>query len=514
MLGFMRFLARLVFILAVLIMAARFIFALPDISGRPVETAIPARPDTLLGALMAQGQANHPGLSGVIALSAGQDALASRMALIDRAQESLDAQYYIWHDDTAGILMLDALDRAAKRGVRVRLLLDDNGVPGLDGFMAALNAQPNFEIRLFNPSTIRTPKLLGYSFDFMRMNRRMHNKSMIADGAAAIIGGRNIGNEYFDIGDAFFKDVDALAIGAIVPQTAAMFDDYWNSASVFGVQTIVGGNGDRSDFDARVTEVKTSAEARTLLGDLLSSADRYAQGAQALEWTQVQLVADDPAKGRGEVSRDQLMITRLGQILGEVQTRLDLVSAYFIPGRRGTEYFSTLAQQGKPVNILTNAMNTTDVLLVHVGYSKYRRALLKAGVHLFELKLRGGVTPEGDIQLRPLGLSGTSLHAKTFAIDGQRVFIGSFNFDPRSAMLNCEMGFLIDSPTMARRVSEGFDGPLARLSYRPELTADGRMAWREDRPGGSVTWQQEPGTSWFKQIALVVIGVLPVEWLL
>ena len=505
---------RLIVLLALLVLALRLIFPLPDISARAPEMALPASTLTRLAAVTAEGAAMHPGLSGVTPLAHGTDALASRLALIDAAEVSIDVQYYIWHDDTSGILLLDALDRAAQRGVRVRLLLDDNGVPGLDPFMAALNEGSGFEIRLFNPSTVRRPKMLGYAFDFMRMNRRMHNKSLIVDGAVAIIGGRNIGDEYFEIGEAFYKDMDALAVGAVVPATAAVFDDYWNSASVFGVETIIAGPGDRAGFDARVAAVLGSDAARALQGDLRSSAARYADGAQPLEWTTVQLVADDPAKGQGIARDDQLMIMRLGEILGTVERRLDLVSAYFIPGKQGTAWFAALARDGRQVNVLTNAMNTTDVLLVHAGYTKYRRELLQAGVTLYELKLRGGVTPESEIQLKPLGLSGASLHAKTFAVDDRRVFIGSFNFDPRSARLNCEMGFLIDSPTMARQVSAGFDGPLARVSYRPELTADGRMVWQEDGAGGTVTWQQEPGTSWVKQMALAVIGVLPIEWLL
>ncbi|MEZ5796795.1 MAG: phospholipase D family protein [Paracoccaceae bacterium] len=512
----LKFLAGLAVAAAAFVIVARMLFPLPDISDRPAETALAARQDTLLGGLMLRLSASHPGLTGVAPLGSGADALASRLALIDLAEVSIDMQYYIWHDDTSGIILLDALDRAARRGVRVRLLLDDNGIPGLDGFLAALNAQPNFRVRLFNPSTLRRPKLLGYSFDFFRMNRRMHNKSMIVDGAAAIIGGRNIGDEYFEIGETFYKDMDALAIGAILPEVAGVFDQYWNSRSVFGVESIVDGSGDRAGFDARVAVVRASDAARDVLGDLRNSAARYAAGEDApLEWTRVQLVADDPVKGQGIAQRDQLMISRLGAILGEVETRLDLVSAYFIPGQPGTAYFAGLARAGKQVNILTNAMNTTDVLLVHAGYSKYRRDLLEAGVALYELKLRGGISPESEIQLKPLGLSGASLHAKTFAVDGRRIFIGSFNFDPRSAMLNCEMGFLIDSPTLAQRVSAGFDGPLARVSYRPELSADGRMVWQElESDGRSVTWQQEPGTSLAKQMALAVIGILPVEWLL
>ncbi len=515
MLRMLKFLIGIAIVLAALVVAGRFMFPLPDIANRPAETARPLATDTRLGQLATEGITAHPGLSGVSALASGKDALASRLSLSETAQHSIDAQYYIWHDDLSGIILLDALDRAAKRGVRVRLLLDDNGVPGLDGYMAALNAQPNFQIRLFNPSTVRSPKMAGYAIDFMRMNRRMHNKSMIADGAVAIIGGRNIGDEYFAIGDAFYVDMDALAVGQIVPQTAATFDAYWNSASVYEVENIIPGTGDRAGFDRRVAEIQASPEAQELMAGLENGLARYASGQVPLEWTRVQLVADDPVKGQGIARKDQLMIAHLADILGEVEQRLDLVSAYFVPGTAGTEYFTGLAAQGKEVSILTNALNTTDVLLVHSGYTKYRRELLKAGIKLYELKLRGGVTPESETQLKPLGLSGASLHAKTFAVDDKRVFIGSFNFDPRSAMLNCEMGFLIDSPEMASRVGHTFRGPLDQVSYRPELTADDRMIWRETEASGEVvTWQQEPGATLFQQVALAVIGILPIEWML
>lgn len=499
----------------VAVIILRLLFPLPDISNRAPEKTIAVDPATPLGRLMAQGASSHPGKTGVLPLADGKDALASRLALIERAEVSIDAQYYIWHDDTFGILLLAALKEAADRGVRVRLLLDDNGVPGLDGYMAALNTLPNFDIRLFNPSTVRRPKLFGYTFDFFRMNRRMHNKALIADGAAAIIGGRNIGDEYFQIGDAFYVDMDVLATGQVLPQTAAVFDQYWNSASVFGVETIINGSGDMAGFETRVAEVEGSEEARAVLAELESSAARYAGGGEALEWTNVQLVADDPVKGQGIATRDQLMIMRLGALLGETRERLDLISAYFVPGKIGAAYFGDLARTDRQVNILTNALNTTDVLLVHAGYAKYRRELLEAGVNLYELKLRGGVTPESAIQLKPLGLSGASLHAKTFAMDGERIFIGSFNFDPRSAMLNCEMGFLIDSPSMAQQVSAGFDGPLDLVSYQPELTPENKMIWVEEkRQGDPVIYQEEPGATWFQQIATVVIGWLPVEWLL
>jgi putative cardiolipin synthase len=267
-------------------------------------------------------------------------------------------------------------------------------------------------------------------------------------------------------------------------------------------------------FEERAMDIRAGDDAIEFLQDVNDSASEYANANTQLEWTDVQLVADDPVKGIGIATREQLMITRLGEILGGVETQLDLVSAYFVPGDEGTAWFSKLAEAGIDVRILTNALNTTDVLMVHAGYSKYRRELLESGVHLYELRLRGGTTG-AEIQSMPFGLSGASLHAKTFAIDDQRIFIGSFNFDPRSATLNCEMGFLIDSPTIAGKVSSGFDGPFETISYQPELTPEDKMIWREVQGDGEeIIYQEEPGTTWMQQISIVVIGLLPIEWLL
>ena len=512
---FLRFCGKLAIILTLAIIALRLIFALPDISNRPASTALPADPATPLGAIFAKAASDHPGLTAVYPLSDGHDALGSRLELAAQAQHSIDAQYYIWHDDISGNLLLKALYDAAQRGVRVRLLLDDNGIPGLDPTLAALNALPNFDIRLFNPSTIRSPKLAGYTFDFFRMNRRMHNKSFLVDGAAAIIGGRNIGDEYFRVGDEnFYLDMDVLGIGAITPQTAAVFDQYWNSASVFALESIVTEAGDLPAFLTRAETEAASPAAAALRSANATTLARVKSAAIAPEWAQVQLVADDPAKGSGTATQDQLMITRLGEILGDIQHNLDLASAYFVPGDLGTAYFADLTRQGRQVRILTNALNTTDVLMVHAGYTKYRRALLEAGVQLYELKLRSNEAPDKP-SLNPFGFSGASLHAKTFAIDDRRVFIGSFNFDPRSALLNCEMGFLIDSPDLASRVTATFANNLDKLAYRPQLTPEGKMVWQETTPEGKqVIYQEEPGATWFQQIAIVIIGILPVEWLL
>lgn len=494
----------------------RLLFPVPDVSNRLRSVAIGADLTSGIGQRVAQAASTHPGKSGVVPLERGHDALVSRLGLIDAAEHSIDAQYYIWHEDTSGLLLLDALLRAAKRGVRVRLLLDDNGVPGLDSILAALNAQDNFEIRLFNPSTVRSPKILGYAFDFFRMNRRMHNKSFMVDGAVAIIGGRNIGDEYFQVGDdQFYVDLDVLATGAIVPETAKVFDAYWNSKSVHAVETIISGHGDIAAFRAAVASARSGKAAKAFELGMTSSGRRLIDSGIALEWTDVQVVADDPIKGQGIAKRDQLMIARLSDILGAIDHKLLLVSAYFVPGKQGTAYFTDLAGQGRDVRILTNALNTTDVLPVHAGYVKYRDQLLRAGVKLYELKLRADGKDESELQLNPLGLSGASLHAKTFAVDDRRIFIGSFNFDPRSAILNCEMGFLIDSPAMARSLGAGFDGSIDAVAYRPAIDANGKLVWHEKLPDGSeATYDSEPGATWLDVIALKIIGSLPVEALL
>ena len=232
-----------------------------------------------------------------------------------------------------------------------------------------------------------------------------------------------------------------------------------------------------------------------------------------MEWTEVQVGADDPAKGMGTHRREDLMISRLGAILGSVEKRLDLISAYFVPGKAGSSFFAGLAEKGVDVRIMTNSWQATDVPMVHAGYVKYRRELLESGVTLYELKPIEGVA-QGKAELRPSGFSGSSLHAKTFSADDARIFIGSFNFDPRSAALNCEMGFLIDSPAIARAGSTALTDGLAQRSFQPELEGT-KMVWRDPQPDGSVvTHEHEPDLGPMSRVAVYVLNVLPIEWLL
>jgi len=490
-------------------LAARAVFAVPDATDRPRETALAFDPTTTLAPRAQEALDGHPGQSGVLPLADGQGALRSRLKLADAAERSIDAMYYIWHDDASGMLLLDALRRAAQRGVRVRLLLDDNGIAGMDPVLAALNAMPNFSVRLFNPSTLRRPKMLGYVLYPLRMNRRMHNKAFIVDGAAAIVGGRNIGDEYFAVGDApAYLDLDVLGVGTVVGDTTTIFDDYWNSQPVLALEQVIDGPGDIGALDRAMADMSPAPEQD------ITAAERLSRGSADLEWTAVRVVADDPAKGMGRVDRDQLMITRLARIIRQVDSNLDLISAYFVPGKAGTAFFSGLAQDGRRVRILTNSWQATDVPMVHAGYVKYRRELLEAGVSLYELKPLED-QPQGRAELGSSGLSGGSLHAKTFSVDDARVFIGSFNFDPRSALLNCEMGFLIESPAIAASGTKAMTDRLIPRSFQPVLTQDGAMVWRSpDGQGREQLHEHEPGLGFGNRILVYVLNLLPIEWLL
>lgn len=511
----LKWFAGILIALAASIVVARTVFRLPNLADRQASTAIPASKETAFGRLLIEAEQKHPGQSGVLPLASGHEALASRLLLATRAESSIDAQYYIWHDDISGRLLFKALYDAAKRGVRVRLLLDDNGTSGIDATIAALNALENFEIRLFNPSTVRHPKLAGYAFDFFRMNRRMHNKAFIVDGAAAIVGGRNIGNEYFDVGhETFYLDLDVLAAGPVVRDTAAEFDRYWNSASAYPADMIISAATAALPAYLAHSDLLSDADwLKKLPAPVASTAGRLAAGKISLEWTDVRLVSDPPAKGLGRAPNDQLMIHQLGSILGTIRERLDLVSAYFVPGRAGTDHFRKVQKSGAQVTILTNAFETTDVVVVHAGYSKYRKALLEAGITLYELKPQDAPA-RGQKELSITGSSASSLHAKTLAADEDRIFIGSFNFDPRSTYLNCEMGFLIASQSMAKYLSDTLRTKAAASSFRVVLD-NGELRWIETAQDGTqIVHDEEPGMTLGARILIAILGWLPIEWML
>ncbi len=484
--------------------------ALPDNRSRTVSQALPPDSGSLLARhFLPQIQA-HPGLSGIYPLREGRDAFLARLALAETAQRSLDVQYYIWHDDISGRLLLQSIYKAAERGVRVRLLLDDTNTGGMDEILASLNAHRNIEIRLFNPFMQRGFRPLGYLSDFSRLNRRMHNKSFTADGVITVIGGRNVGDEYFGAGSGvMFADLDVAAVGKAARDVEQDFDRYWASESAYPAENII--SAAAVSFDTRPSE---QAETKNYLKALAQSnfARQLQTGDLLLEWAKTTLVSDDPAKGLGRASAENTVWAHIGPVMGAAKHDLLIVSPYFVPTQKGSDLLGNIARNGKNVTVLTNSLAATDVAAVHAGYAKYRKDLLAAGVKLFELKPDATVTTEDHGGIT--GSSGASLHAKTFAVDGQILFVGSFNMDPRSAALNTEMGFLIESPKLASELADGLKRHRAVHTYRVEQTPKGDLQWQTEENGKIQAYDSEPQSSVFKRFAVWLCSLLPIEWML
>ncbi|WP_376694649.1 phospholipase D family protein [Wenzhouxiangella sp. EGI_FJ10305] len=492
---------------------------LPEYPGAARSDALPAETarETRLGRSLGEQISDHPGKSGVHPLYDPLDAFAARYLLTQAAERTLDIQYYIWGDDLTGTLMLHALLEAADRGVRVRLLLDDNGIEGLDNKLVVLAGHQNIEVRLFNPFALRWPRWVNYLTDFRRVNRRMHNKSFTADNRATIVGGRNIADEYFAAGTGLlFADVDVLTVGQVVGDVSEDFDRYWNSESAWPIESLVALPEDNPGRRLRreAAELKDDKRAIAYLDNFENSAfvDQFLDGRLAMLWGRAKLVSDDPHKILDKPGPRGPLSEQLQETIGLPGKRIYVVSPYFVPTRNGAKLFTELAESGVEVTVLTNSLEATDVAAVHSGYSRFRKRLLKAGVKLYEMqRLSGQERMRGK---GPLGSSGSSLHAKTFAVDGERVFVGSFNFDPRSARLNTEMGLLIDNAELAEQMAVTFAEEVPQRAYSVHLDGHGGLYWIERTDSGALRHEHEPHTSVLKRMGVAVLARLPILWLL
>jgi cardiolipin synthase C len=509
------------FLLAALTALLTGCASLPPPQDRNASATLTDTADTRLGRAVAPYVAAYPGLSGTHKFPEPHDAFAARVLLATAAEKSLDAQYFIWNGDAVGYLLFEALWKAAGRGVRVRLLLDDATTRGLDPTLAALDAHPNIEVRLYNPFAYRGSRAIGYLTEFGRLNRRMHNKSFTADNQLSVVGGRNIANEYFGAGSGIgFADIDVVAVGPVVHDVSKQFDLYWNSASAYAAAGFVGAAGPdgavslEAKFAAThaapfsVDYLKAVREA-TLITELLNRQ-------LVLEWTTAQVVHDDPAKTLDTTERtDVLLFPELMKKLGRPEKSFDIVSPYFVPGDEGTAVLTELAKRGVKVRVLTNSLASSDESVVHAGYLKRRRDLLLAGVALYELKptaTKHVQTVKGKFGAGKVA----GLHAKTYAVDRARIFVGSFNFDQRSARLNTEMGLVIDSPVFADQLAAFFDTDAPELAYEVRLAPQGDgLLWIERTESGETKrYDVEPETDAFKRWFIEFLSGLPIDWLL
>ena len=479
---------------------------------------------TTLAKIITPLKAQNPNLTGYHILNEPLEALAARLRLIDKAEKTLDLQYYIWDNDKIGALALQAIIRAADRGVKVRLLIDDNNAKKMEGILLALSQHQNIEVKLFNPYRFRKYRALDMVLDLKRINRRMHNKSFIADNQVALIGGRNMTNQYYNVSDSYqFSDVDVMLVGAAVDDIVNSFDEYWNYEYAYSVQQIVSPQQHLLRYDSLKQQLEAHYQQATVQNylDLTTRSHAFDQWLDQnirFDWVKAEVVKDSPDKIKSKAKKEEHLNFQLINHLEKPENSIDLISAYFIPEKHGAKILSNLAKEGVEVRVLTNSFKANDVAVVHAFYGKYRQELLENGVQLYEFlpapdkhdldKNTDELATKAKVSLK--GLSRSSLHAKLMALDGQ-VFIGSFNFDPRSAYLNTEIGVILNSPSLAKAVHQTMDENLSKYAYKLMLDANKKIYWQQKTPQGPVIYQQEPRMKWWQKAGMKMVSWLPLE---
>lgn len=469
---------------------------------------------TSIGALFQEAADRHPGQSGFGLVREGSRAFTARLAMADLAEKTLDAQYYIWDADTTGRIMADRLIRAADRGVRVRLLLDDHYQTEEGDFkLSALDAHPNIEVRFFNPVQNRRWRMWSFLADFGRVNHRMHNKLFIMDNALGIAGGRNIADTYFGVRpDQNFRDLDMVMAGPVVKELSASFDLFWNSEWAIPVGAVVGKSATEQDFlplrkqlTDRISAAGYPYPIEERIADLRA---RIVEIRDAFIWAPGRVLVEDPAR----VSADDggmIITSAILERLAETKNEVLIESPYFILRARGLQELRQLTSRGVRVRLLTNSAATNDVMAAHAGYANTREELLNAGVELYDLRPDSNMKREWSIAA---GKSRAALHAKAMAFDRATAFIGSFNLDPRSRSINTEIGVMIESPELARQLGEYMDEGVAPGSaYHVTLDKDDDLAWTAETSGTDVAFDTDPETSPWQRFVVDVVSLLPIE---
>ena len=477
---------------AVLLLAAFGLAAcgtLPAQVDRPYSPALPQSIDSPL-VRIAQESIPEPSLSGFRLMPLGFHSLDARIQLIQRARYSLDVQYYLIQDDRTGRLFMRSLRDAASRGVRVRLLVDDLYTAGADPMFLGLTAFPNVQVRLFNPFCCAresvASRFTASLADWRRLNHRMHNKLFIADGAIAVMGGRNIADEYFARSvTSNFVDMDVLLVGNVVHQLAGIFDVYWNSPQAYPVEAILGEPTDRSEAQYRFNHLVDDGDQMRSVAvppvDMLGHRplrEELDAGRLSVATGKAVAFADQPGKVMATSAEEARSMSVQMNVMDRValSTRQVVISSpYFVPGPTGVEAFADLTKRGVAVVILTNSLAANDVPIVHVGYARYRVGLVRAGVELYELSPAG--LRRDSLDAFP-GMSHGRLHAKAAVIDDSMVYIGSMNLDPRSESTNTELGIFVQCPELAQDVTRVIDATRFRSSYRLRFGPDGEsLEW-------------------------------------
>ena len=490
--------------------------------------AWPRPEETALGRGLGKQLSGDPGRSGFYLLDSGMDAFAMRAGLAENAQRTLDLQYYIISEDTTTQLLLYRVLRAAERGVRVRLLIDDLYALGKDFDLATFSAHPQIEVRVFNPFLRRGPmgvsQLLEFFGDSTRLNRRMHNKLWIADNAAAIVGGRNLGDEYFDAHSAVnFSDLDILAAGPVVCDISRSFDDYWNSEWAVPIEAFVAnppGAKQLAEFEStlqtRLESFRGTDYARVLRETRLGL--QLSLGQLPLSVAEAAVLYDKPPKiaGNSVIQSPGQIQLQIRKLIEAAQQEVLLISPYFIPSEQGIGILGALARRGVRVRILTNSLASTDyVPLAHAGYARLRARLLAAGLELHEMRPE----PVDTARSRRAGTSlGAYLHTKAIVVDRRKAIIGSMNLDPRSRQSNTEVALLLESAALGARLGALFDEAARPAhAFRVELATagdeDAQLLWITEEHGETVRYEHEPGGLWRRFFSTVLRWLAPEDLL-
>ncbi|MFZ4287510.1 phospholipase D-like domain-containing protein [Variovorax sp. HJSM1_2] len=489
-----------------------------------------AGPSAPLAQIVAAGQPDKE-LSGFRLFPSGDFALDARLSLIERAQHSIDVQYYHLEADATGRYFLKALHEAAMRGVRIRLLLDDLYTGGDDVLLDAFSATPNVELKLYNPIPVRSAnvafRMLGSLLQFDKVQRRMHNKLLIVDGAIAIAGGRNIGSRYYyQTPGENFLDLDILVAGALVPRLGELFDKFWNSTSAVSFQTLVAPNrpdGERLTLFQALTSASTTPPPRPPSpNDLLG----YAPVSQELKarrlsliWAQADAYADSPDRARGYKAQyggvplqdvDSVRYTFVEAIRRAKKSVL-LFSPYLVPGPYGLQVLKDTRSRGVRVELITNSLSSNDEPLVHTAYRRYRSKLVAMGVQVDEIN-SGKIADSPRLPL--FGSSIGRLHTKTAVVDAELLFVGSMNFDPRSDRSNTELGLFIQSQTLSSQMLRLAQVLREQGVWTVKAGPMGGVEWHGIHKGEATVLHSEPDASWWDLLRLEITAPFVPEDLL
>ena len=465
--------------------------------------------ETAIRSFADEWSAENGGFSGFYPLSSGNDAFGVRLRLIELAERSIDAQYFLMKNDDAGRIFAEAFMRAADRGVRVRFLLDDVFTTVDDHMLAMLNHHPMIEVRLYNPIARRGIFYANFLGDFKRANRRMHNKSFTVDNGISVVGGRNIADEYFELRhDAEFLDFDVLVAGPAAAEVNETFDEFWNYERSYPITV----------FDEIITEEAFAtwrAELDTVFNRSEQSIYRHAvnsklvqelfEGDRKLYPAAHQVITDSPAKLANEVAEEQqALVNYLADVTAGARSEVIVITPYFVPYESGIAFWKSLVDRGIRVLVLTNSLASNNHTAVHSGYSRHRKAIIEAGVELYEARVNAVDDPDDPDQPDIL-----TLHTKAVIVDRQTLFGGSLNMDPRSIEINSELGIVIDSAEMVAPIAHEFLDDLELFAYRVKMDENGRLEWHGTIDGEAVIETKEPQTTGWRRFQAWFLKIVP-----